>query len=389
MPETQPGKTSRLDPTYTPGQAAAQRDLLAQRLNRALERVLAELEEDEASRADVEPIRAFLTEIMERAAESPSAISETLLKMRGGDEERVRFESAQLLDDPRTAATAMRAVQRLQRALVSGALSYVSAPGDAAFEVERLFELLTGAEEEIVSRWSTGETVRRGRLLAEVFHDFRSPLTSIFFLSDALYAGLSGNLSEAQKHQIGLIFASSLSLLTLVDNVLSSRNLEAGILKAEKVPLSVGALAEEVERITRPLAEQSGLTLRFEQDCTDARIGDPDVLRRALINFVTNAINYTEEGGAVVRFQDSGDEVVLLVEDTGPGIGDQQLEDLFRTFRSRTEAGREGERRFSGSGLGLSICHRLAKLVGGDVWVESELGRGSCFGMRLPFPPLT
>ena len=139
-----------------------------------------------------------------------------------------------------------------------------------------MFEMLSQAEAELVDHWFTSEIERRGKLLAEVFHDFRSPLTSVFFLSDALYAGLSGALSDTQKQQIGLIFAASLSLLTLVDNVLSSRNLDAGRLKAEKVPLSVGALAEEVERITRPLAVQNGLTLRFELDCRDARVGDPD-----------------------------------------------------------------------------------------------------------------
>lgn len=385
MPETQPGKPSRLGMSE-PGSSTG-RGMLVQRLERALDRLLVELEQEE-SQLDVGPVRAFLTEIIQHSEAPPPRIYEALLKMRDGEDEAAPFETASLLEDPASARAALRSVRRLQQALVSGALSYVSAPGDAALEVERLFELLGRAESEIVDRWFLNESERRGKLLAEVFHDFRSPLTSIFFLSDALYAGLSGQLSETQKHQIGLIFASSLSLLTLVDNVLSSRNLEAGSLKAEHVPLSVGALAEEVERITRPLAQQNGLTLRFEQDCRDARVGDPDVLRRVLLNLVANAISYTEEGGAVVRFQDEADDIVLLVEDTGPGIGDQQLEDLFKTFRPSSDPGRQGERRFSGAGLGLSLCHRLASLVGGDIWVESELGRGSCFGVRFPFPPL-
>jgi signal transduction histidine kinase len=351
--------------------------MLVQRLDRALDNLLAELE-GERHQAEVEPVRAFLEQVVRRTEAPPSTVYETLLKMRAGEEEVVPFETAKLLDDPNAAKTALRSIRRLQQALMAGALSYVSAPGDATLEVERMFEMLAQAEAELVDDW----------LVAEVFHDFRSPLTSVFFLSDALYAGLSGALSDTQKQQIGLIFAASLSLLTLVDNVLSSRNLDAGRLKAEKVPLSVGALAEEVERITRPLAVQNGLTLRFELDCRDARVGDPDVLRRVLLNLVTNAINYTEEGGAIVRFQESEADIVLLVEDTGPGIGDQQLEDLFKTFRASAEGGRRGERRFSGSGLGLSLCHRLATLVEGDIWVESELGHGSCFGVRLPFPPL-
>jgi signal transduction histidine kinase len=283
--------------------------------------------------------------------------------------------------------TALVALRRLQRSFLSSVLSYLSVTGNTSLEIESMFEALSSAEDALIDNWFSGESVRRTELLAQVMHDFRSPLTSVFFLADALYAGLSGELSEGQKHQVGLVFTGALSLLTLVDNVLSSRNLETGKFKLETAPFSTHALCEEVERIARPLADQARLRLEFQLSCRGARVGDEEVVRRILLNLVNNAINYTDDGSVVVRLEDRDDELLIQVEDTGPGIDDQKLVDLFKTFRRSTEQ-RHGERRFSGSGLGLSICHRLTQRAGGEIWVESEVGKGSTFFVRLPFPPL-
>lgn len=364
----------------TPRPQTTQRGMLGVHLESALKRLLADLAQAEDGQPGDGPVRAYLERVVQLATESPGGL------FRDGEEDPLG--GAQVSAHPALARTALKSVQRLERSFVSSVLSYLSAAGNTGLEIERMFEVLSGAEDALVDRWFSGESVRRADLLADAVHDFRSPLTSIFFLADALYSGLSGPLAEAQKRQVGLIFTASLSLHTLVENVLSTRNLEAGKLKAEQIPFSVAGLAEEIERVTGPLAETIGLALRFEVKCRAARVGDPDVLRRILLNLVANATNYTEEGGVSVLFQEADDDLLVQVEDTGPGFNEDQMEELFRLDFRSSEGERVGGRRFSGAGLGLSICHRLARLVGGSIWAESELGKGTSFFVQLPFPPL-
>jgi len=381
--------TEPLDTNVTPGPLTGQTSMLSQHLERALQGLLAELpEHDDPSLGHV---RDFLLGVVQQAVASQADVFETLSEVRRGRLQEVPAAyqpGSEDIKDPQAAKLALMSLLRLQRTFISSLLSYLSVTGNASLEIESMFEVLVGAENSLIERYFSEESLRRTELMAQVMHDFRSPLTSVFFLADALYTGLSGELSEAQKHQVGLMFTGALSLLTLVDNVLSSRNLEAGDLKLESIPHSVYALSEEVERIARPLAEQAELTLEFQLNCEAARVGDQEVLRRVLLNLVNNAITYTEEGGVVVRFEDKGDDLLIQVEDTGPGIDERQLEDLFKTFRRSADSQRLGGRRFSGAGLGLSICHRLAHLAGGSIWVESEVGQGSCFSVQLPFPPL-
>ncbi len=351
--------------------------LLAPHLERALGQLTAELREDSRQPVELGPLVAFLNRLTQQVL-APGSQGEngtiTALVDPAGN--------------PATVQTALLAVERLQQALFSGVLAHLGITGETACEIERMFEVLSSAQAELLDHWHSIESLRRAELLAEGFHDLHSPLTSVLFLADALYGGQSGPLTQAQRRQIRLIYTASLTLLNLVDNVLSSRNFEAGEAKAELRPFSLAAIVEEVHRITRPLAEQSQLWLHFEPDCNQARIGDPDVLRRVLLNLVTNAISYTDDGGVTIRLQESDGDLVILVEDTGPGIAEQQLAELFTPFRAGRDDRGRGDGRFSGAGLGLSICHRLARLVGGDIWVETELGVGSRFGVRFPFPAL-
>lgn len=365
-----------------------QPNMLSQHLEGSLRALLADMpyQDDPA----LGQIRDFLNGIVQQAIASQTGVLETLSDLRDGRLREVpayRPEGFENITDPQDAQVALLSLLRLQRSFMSIVLSYLSATGNTSLEIESMFEVIIGAEGALIEQYFSDESRRRTELMAQVMHDFRSPLTSVFFLADALYSGLSGELTEGQKHQIGLMFTGALSLLTLVDNVLSSRNLETGEFQLESVPFSVHALSEEVERIARPLADQTELTLRFELDCEGARVGDQEVLRRILLNLINNAITYTDEGSVVVRFDDKGNDLLIQVEDTGPGIDEKQLEDLFVAFRRSTDR-RFGQRRFSGAGLGLSICHRLACLAGGNIWVESEVGSGSSFWVQLPFPPL-
>jgi signal transduction histidine kinase len=366
----------------------ARRGMLGVHLESALRRLLAELAEADDGWECDGPVREFLERAVRQAIDGRGGGFRAVSAWEDAEEEADLPAGAEVTSHPALARTALKSLQRLERSFVSSVLSYLSAAGNTGLEIERMFETLSGAEDALIDRWFADESVRRADLLADAVHDFRSPLTSIFFLADALYSGLSGPLSEAQRRQVGLIFTATLSLHTLVENVLSTRNIETGKLKAERVPFSVAALAEEVERVTTPLAETIGLTLRFVVECRAARVGDADVLRRILLNLVANATNYTEQGGVTVLFRDADDDLLVYVEDTGPGFNEDQMEEMFRLDFRSSEGERSGERRFSGAGLGLGICHRLAQLVGGSIWVESELGRGTTFCVQLPFPPV-
>ncbi len=368
--------------------ASDQPNMLSSHLEGSLRALLADMphQDDPA----LGQIRDFLSEIVQQAIASQNGVLEALSDLRDGHLREVpayRPKGFENIKDPQDAQVALLSLLRLQRSFMSIVLSYLSSTGNASLEIESMFEVLVGAEGALIEQYFSDESRRRTELMAQVMHDFRSPLTSVFFLADALYSGLSGELTEGQRHQVGLMFTGALSLLTLVDNVLSSRNLEAGEFQLESVPFSVHALSEEVERIARPLADQADLALRFELNCEGARVGDQEVLRRVLLNLVNNAITYTDEGSVVVRFEDKGRDLLIQVEDTGPGIDEKQLEDLFVAFRRGTDR-RFGQRRFSGAGLGLSICHRLAHLAGGNIWVESEVESGSSFWVQLPFAPL-
>lgn len=366
------------------------RRALAEHLADALERLAADLRSGEYAPGKAEPVIELLTWLTRRAVEPGETKSPRSEEEAAASNAPEGSETSPLRDivDPSVARTALNALQQLQTSLLEGALEHLDVAAEARARVETVHRELADGHRRLVDHWFGNASLREAELLAQVFHDLRSPLTSVLFLSDALYSGQSGSLSEGQQRQVQLIYTASLTLLTLVDNVLNSRNLMAGEVEPERVPFSLSALADEVERITRPLADQKGLDLEFRTDCRTARVGDPDALRRVMLNLVTNAISYTEEGNVTVRFREEEMDLVIQVEDSGQGMDDDELAHLFTPFRVGGKEGRSGERRFSGAGLGLSICHRLTRLIGGDIWVDTELGQGSRFGVQVPFPPV-
>lgn len=367
-------------PLVAPDLLPEARGVVARQLADAFERVAAELRGAEYAPGETRGTVQFLEAVARDVLRPESSARE--------DEPPEETPGVESLVDPGAVKRALRGIQELQRSVLQGVLERAEIGGDTASEVRQTFDGLVAIQNRLIDHWFDNESLREAELLSQVFHDLRSPLTSVLFLSDALYSGQSGPLSEPQTRQVQLIYAASLTLLTLTENVLNSRNLEAGEVEPERVPFSLAAISDEVERITRPLAEQKELELEFQTRCETSRIGDPDALRRVLLNLVTNAISYTEEGAVTVRFREQEEDLVILVEDSGPGMNDEELAHLFTPFRAAGKEGKPRERRFSGAGLGLSICHRLTRLMEGDIWVDTELGEGSCFGVQVPFPPI-
>ena len=226
------------------------------------------------------------------------------------------------------------------------------------------------------------------RLVAEVAHDLRSPLTSILFLSEALRNGQSGSLTELQKHQLGLIYAAALGLAGVTNDLMTIAQKQTLGHLDEAVAFSLHEMFEAVREMVAPQAEAKRIRLRFGAQCTDHRHGHPGRIGRVLLNLTTNAIRFTPEGGSVEVLADplARDTVQISVRDTGQGIPPEQMARLYEPFQKFQ--GREGFF-FAASGLGLSIVRRLLEGLDSELTVDSKVGQGTRFSfvLSLPTPP--
>ena len=166
----------------------------------------------------------------------------------------------------------------------------------------------------------------------------------------------------------------------VLDDMLDIARLESGTMRTEIADFPVAELFEQIERQFAPLATRRGLRLRVTRPRCRVR-SDRVLLRRILQNLVSNALRYTQRGGVLVSCRRRGDHVELQVWDTGPGIPEQHQRAIFDEFRRLDRPSPWGEQ---GLGLGLSICHRIALLLGHELGVRSNVGRGSVFRVRVP-----
>ncbi|MEP0545961.1 MAG: ATP-binding protein [Rhodothermales bacterium] len=214
--------------------------------------------------------------------------------------------------------------------------------------------------------------------LANTSHELRTPLTAILGFADVLQDELEGELHSFAT----MIKRGGERLLDTVNALLDMARLQADVIDVEPSDLDVIEEAKETVRALEPLADEKGLFLRVlpESSALPARM-DQASLERILVNLVGNAIKFTQEGGVTVLIDASDDEVFLTVRDTGIGIHDEFLPDLFEEFNQQsTGYGRSHE----GSGLGLAITRRIVHMLGGDIDVESRVGGGTTFQVTIP-----
>ena len=224
--------------------------------------------------------------------------------------------------------------------------------------------------------------------LATMSHELRTPLNSILGFSDVLAGG--DNLSEKQRRFVSNIQTSGKSLTALINDVLDLAKIESGKMELQVVELSLVDLVEQQVATLTALAERKNidLTSQFEEGMP-LLSQDAGKLRQILNNLLSNAIKFTPEGGRVRVQAGLCDEktVELVVEDTGIGIPLEEQETIFEKFRQGKTIPGQREvmtRQFGGTGLGLSIVKELSKLLGGEVLLDSEFGKGSSFTVRLP-----
>jgi signal transduction histidine kinase len=225
------------------------------------------------------------------------------------------------------------------------------------------------------------------RVVEQVAHDLRSPLTAILFLADTLRSGESGSITELQRHQLGLVYAAALALTRITDDLTTLALEQAPGPFADRAPFSLGETFEAVKNMVAPMMEVKRITGRFEVDCAEHRVGYPGPLGRVLLNLTTNAIKFSDEGGRVeVRAREvAPDTVELSVRDSGQGIPPERLEQLSRPIQR--SAGQDRVL-FSSSGLGLTIVRRLLKTMRSELELDSRVGYGTRFSFLLELPTL-
>src|SRR5688572_7856495 len=215
----------------------------------------------------------------------------------------------------------------------------------------------------------------KSRFLSYISHEFRTPLGAIRSLSGILLDQLDGPLSEEQQKQVRFVRGSADELLELVNDQLDLAKLEAGRLTVSPAWFEMVDLFSTLRGMFKPIVLNENLSLTFEEPSGDVTLYTDDrKLSQILRNFISNALKFTTQGEVRVRAMVNDDgTVTFTVTDTGIGIPAESLKHIFDDF---TQVETPLNRRLRGTGLGLSLCRRLARLLGGEVAVESTLGAG-------------
>jgi signal transduction histidine kinase len=221
----------------------------------------------------------------------------------------------------------------------------------------------------------------KGDFLAVMSHELRTPLTTIIGYADLMLGNIPTTVGERGKTYVQRVRTAADHLLALIDQILIYSRLEIGRLDTQPEQLSVSDVVREVVALMEPIAEERGL--EFVVPETPAVLVETDLgkLRQILLNLVTNAIKFTEKGVVELTVEDEDEHVVFVVRDTGPGIEPAHIDSVFNPF---WQVDQSSTRRAGGTGLGLTVSRRLARLLGGDVDVRSRVARGSTFRVRLP-----
>jgi signal transduction histidine kinase len=229
----------------------------------------------------------------------------------------------------------------------------------------------------------------KGDFLATMSHELRTPLNSIIGFSDVL--GSIASLDDKQKRYVQNIQKSGKMLLDMINDILDLAKIESGKMETRLSHFRVSHVVAALCDMCRPLTEKKNIDLECEmQPALPELYQDQNKVKQILNNLLSNAIKFTPEGGRVIvrAGRDEDGHLVIVVADTGIGIAEEDQQQIFEKFRQGKVVLGDGDamtREYSGTGLGLSIVRELCRLLGGEISLESELGKGSTFTVRLPW----
>ena len=224
----------------------------------------------------------------------------------------------------------------------------------------------------------------KSEFLANMSHELRTPLNSSLILAKLLADNKPGNLNEEQVKFAQTIFGAGNDLLALINDILDLSKIEAGKVEIQPESVTISRAVEALTRGFEPLARDRGLAFTYALDpgAPERIVTDPQRLGQILKNLLSNAFKFTERGAISLRISGTPEgQVAFAVQDSGIGIPAEQQQIIFDAFR---QADGSTHRKYGGTGLGLSISRDLARLLGGDVTVQSEAGKGSIFTLKLP-----
>ncbi|MDL1982254.1 MAG: response regulator [Deltaproteobacteria bacterium] len=241
--------------------------------------------------------------------------------------------------------------------------------------------------EEKAKQAAEAATIAKSEFLANMSHEIRTPMNGVIAAAEL---ALSEKMPLKAQHYLKIIQSSGYSLLGIINDILDFSKIEADRLDIETHPF---LLDKVIDRITDVFISEAArkrieLLVDIDLEAPNALIGDPLRLQQILKNLVSNAVKFTEIGGIILvgvkESEKSADRTTLtfFVKDTGIGIAPKYLSRLFKPF---SQVDTSSTRKYEGTGLGLSICKRLVEMMGGRIWVESELGKGSTFSFTLCF----
>lgn len=226
----------------------------------------------------------------------------------------------------------------------------------------------------------------KSKFISNVSHEIRTPMNGIFGLIQVLQ---KENLSDEQQKTLTTLRFSARNLLEIINDLLDIHKIEAGKMNFDNIPFSLEEIIVNLKTTFAPLIEEKNLYLNFHTEDNLPRVLEGDVTRlgQILNNLVSNAFKFTSEGGINVSIskeyiENNTVKLLFKVQDSGIGIAQEKLDTIFESF---TQGELDTTRIYGGTGLGLSICKALVEMMGGEISVESERGKGACFTFKLDF----
>ncbi|CAM4365966.1 response regulator [Stenotrophomonas lactitubi] len=369
------------------------------------ERILAPISSDgavvgviELGRSVVGEQRALDDELLERCAETIGmALRTSMLRgqlmvlleesQRQGEElqaqqEELRVANEELEEQSRSLMQSQSHLEQQQAELEQSNVQLE----ERTHELESQKQALLVAQGQLVrnSNELAATSRYKSEFLANMSHELRTPLNSSLILAKLLADNKDGALSDEQVKYARAILSSNNDLLALINDILDLSRIEAGHVELADEVVVVDSVLQRLRETFEPMARQKGLTLQIEADglAPSQLVADNQRLQQILKNLLANAVKFTEHGKVSLHVRSGGNgRIRFEVSDSGIGIARDQLQLIFEAFR---QADGSTRRRYGGTGLGLSISRDLAVRMGGDIQVDSEPGRGSCFILELP-----